>query len=110
MHYVYKTTNKENGKYYVGVHKSENIKTDSYLGSGYILAKAIEKYGKESFEREILNENRNKEITFKLLDEVLYMHSISYGWKPVEKGVANKYFWIELLKTEIFKNRPEIFK
>ena len=49
---------------------------------------------------EILNENRNKEITFKLLDEVLYMHSITYGWKPVEKGVANKYFWIELLKTE----------
>ena len=49
---------------------------------------------------EILSENTNKEITFKLLDEVLYMHSITYGWKPVEKGVANKYFWIELLKTE----------
>lgn len=49
---------------------------------------------------EILNENTDKEITFKILDEVLYMHSISYGWKPVEKGVANKYFWIELLKTE----------
>ena len=49
---------------------------------------------------EILNENTDKEITFKILDEVLYMHSIFYGWKPVEKGVANKYFWIELLKTE----------
>ena len=49
---------------------------------------------------EILSENTNKEITFKLLDEVLYMHSVTYGWKPVEKGVANKYFWIELLKTE----------
>lgn len=49
---------------------------------------------------EILSENTNKEITFKILDEVLYMHSISYGWKPVEKGVANKYFWVELLKTE----------
>ena len=49
---------------------------------------------------EILSENRNKEITFKLLEEVLYMHSVTYGWKPVEKGVANKYFWIELLKTE----------
>ncbi|PUE65786.1 hypothetical protein [Arcobacter caeni] len=49
---------------------------------------------------EILSENANIEITFKLLDEVLYMHSITYGWKPVEKGVANKYFWIELLKTE----------
>ncbi len=49
---------------------------------------------------EILSENANIEITFKLLDDVLYMHSITYGWKPVEKGVANKYFWIELLKTE----------
>ena len=49
---------------------------------------------------EILSEKTNKEITFKLLDEVLYMHSVTYGWKPVEKGVANKYFWIELLKTE----------
>jgi hypothetical protein len=49
---------------------------------------------------EILSEATNKEITFKLLDEVLYMHSVTYGWKPVEKGVANKYFWIELLKTE----------
>ena len=34
---------------------------------------------------EILSENRNKEITFKLLEEVLYMHSVTYGWKPVEK-------------------------
>lgn len=49
---------------------------------------------------EVLSESINKEITFKLLDEVLYMHSITYGWKPVEKGTANKYFWIELLKTE----------
>lgn len=49
---------------------------------------------------EILSQKANIEITFKILEEVLYMHSISYGWKPVEKGVANKYFWIELLKTE----------
>ena len=49
---------------------------------------------------EILGKYTNKELTFKLLDDVLYLHSITYGWKPVEKGVANKYFWIELLKTE----------
>lgn len=48
---------------------------------------------------EVLSEKVNLELTFKLLDEVLYLHSITYGWKPVEKGVANKYFWIELLKT-----------
>ena len=46
---------------------------------------------------EILRKYTNKELTFKLLDDVLYLHSITYGWKPVEKGVANKYFWLEIL-------------
>ena len=49
---------------------------------------------------EILSKDVDKEITFKILDEVLYMHSITYGWKPVEKGVANKYFWLEVLETK----------
>ena len=47
---------------------------------------------------EILDEESNKELTFKLLDDVLYLHSTTYGWKPVEKGVGNKYFWLELLQ------------
>lgn len=46
----------------------------------------------------ILGENSNKELTFKLLNNILYLHSITYGWKPVEKESANKYFWIEVLK------------
>lgn len=45
----------------------------------------------------ILGKKVDKEITFKLLDEVLFLHSTTYGWKPVEKGIANKYFWIEIL-------------
>jgi hypothetical protein len=45
----------------------------------------------------ILEKKADKEITFKLLDEVLFIHSTTYGWKPVEKGIANKYFWIEML-------------
>ena len=47
---------------------------------------------------EILGKYTNKELTFKLLDDVLYLHSTTYGWKPVEKGVGNKYFWLELLQ------------
>ena len=44
-----------------------------------------------------LRKKIDKEITFKILDEVLFIHSTTYGWKPVEKGIANKYFWIEIL-------------
>jgi hypothetical protein len=49
---------------------------------------------------EVLGNSLDREITFKILNEVLYLHTVTYGWKPVEKGNANKYFWIELLKTE----------
>lgn len=56
MYYiVYKTTNKTNGKYYIGAHKTAN-KNDTYLGSGKALTQAIKKYGKDNFYREILFE------------------------------------------------------
>jgi group I intron endonuclease len=53
-YFIYKTTNLINGKIYIGYHASSNINKDSYLGSGYLLKKAVEKYGKQNFKREIL--------------------------------------------------------
>jgi hypothetical protein len=44
-YYVYRTINNVNSKIYVGVHRSYNIEKDSYLGSGVLLEKAIQKYG-----------------------------------------------------------------
>lgn len=55
MYYIiYKTVNLVNGKYYYGAHQTRDI-NDGYLGSGTALKRAIQKYGKENFFREIVD-------------------------------------------------------
>lgn len=51
-YYIYLTTNLINGKQYIGQHKGKP--TDKYYGSGTNIVKAIQKYGKENFKKEIL--------------------------------------------------------
>lgn len=57
MHYIlYKTTNLINNKIYIGIHKQkqEPFCFDGYMGSGFLLKRAIDKYGIENFNRETL--------------------------------------------------------
>ena len=51
--YIYKTTNLVNGKIYIGQHKG-NVQSETYLGSGQILWRAIQKYGIENFMNEVI--------------------------------------------------------
>lgn len=57
---VYKTTNKINGKIYIGVHKTCSL-NDPYLGSGTALKNAILLYGAENFSREIISTHNSYE-------------------------------------------------
>lgn len=49
---IYKTTNLVNGKIYIG--QSINDEDDNYIGSGTYIKKAIKKYGKDNFKKEII--------------------------------------------------------
>lgn len=62
---LYKITNLLNNKFYIGVHSTKNI-NDNYFGSGAILKKAINKYGKVNFKKEILLELNSKEEMYEI--------------------------------------------
>lgn len=58
--YIYKVTNRINKKIYIG-QTTKSINSD-YIGSGPIIIKAIKKYGKENFAKDILEECDSKDI------------------------------------------------
>lgn len=54
--YIYKITNKLNGKIYIGQHRAVKFEPDIYQGSGKLLLQAYDKYGKENFDSELICE------------------------------------------------------
>lgn len=69
-YYIYKTTNQINGKFYIGMHCTDNL-NDGYIGSGTQLKRSIIKHGKENFKREILEFLPNKEELIKREKEII---------------------------------------
>lgn len=63
FHIIYKTTNKLDGKFYIGAHSTSDL-DDGYLGSGKYLRRAIRLYGRENFTREVLYTYKTKEEMF----------------------------------------------
>jgi len=64
-HFLYQVNNKVNGKFYRGVHSTENM-DDGYMGSGVAIKSAIKQHGPDCFERVILCYCNSREEAFQL--------------------------------------------
>lgn len=69
-YYIYKITNINNQKVYIGSHQTFNLE-DGYFGSGIYLKRAIKKYGKDNFKKEILEYCTSKDEMHKRETEIL---------------------------------------
>ena len=82
---IYKTTNLINGKFYVGKDSNNN---PEYLGSGRLLCKAIDKYGRESFVKEIIEECSLDIINEREKYWISELNAIQYGYNIAEGGIG----------------------
>lgn len=88
-YFTYKITNLINGKYYLGMHMTNNL-NDGYMGSGPAIKRAIKKYGKENFKKDILEyftcyaELSNGEA--QLITEDVFKDKQCYNMKPGGTG------------------------
>lgn len=100
--YIYKTTNKLNGKIYIGQKKSEKFLHEKYLGSGKILHQAILENGKENFSIELLEEcDTSEQLNEREIYWISFYNStnpeIGYnlskgGYVPRLSGIHNGFY------------------
>ena len=112
MFYVYKITNKINGKIYIGKRKYEgNINNDSYMGSGKLIKEAIKKYGKQNFNKEIINVFDNENDAFKLekmlVTEEFCKRADTYN---IHEGGTGSFSHINSIKKEERIIRSDYYK
>jgi len=85
MHYtIYKTTNLLNNKYYIGLHRTENI-ADGYMGSGKLLKAAFHEYGKENFYTEILYDCKS-EKEMNAIEKILVVPDVETNYNVILGG------------------------
>lgn len=99
--YNYITTNILNNKKYVGMHSAVNV-NNYYLGSGVLLKRAIKKYGKENFIKEVLCICETKEIAHENEKKFIEQHHTiqpnGYNIHPKGGLGLNDYHTEESLK------------
>lgn len=81
---LYKITNKINGKFYIGAHKTKD-ENDDYMGSGKYLKNSQKRHGIENFEKVILESFEDSKTMFKreseIIDEDFILREDTYNIK-----------------------------
>ena len=103
-HYIYCITNLVNGKKYIGKRTCHcDIEKDTYMGSGIAIKKALKKYGKDSFKKDIIEVCNNEEEAYIREREIIesvkaysnkMYYNIAFGglgnthnWKPTKESI-----------------------
>jgi hypothetical protein len=106
--YIYKIINKINGRWYIG---KTNGKDPNYMGSGKILKQAYEKYGKDNFEKIILeNCSSEKELNEKEIYWIERSAAITdpMSYNLVEGGTGgDRSKFIDYSKMDFSKNNTQ---
>lgn len=100
---IYKTTNIINGKIYIGQDSKNNPK---YLGSGFLLSKAIKKYGVSNFIKEVLEIcNSKEELNEKEIYWIEKMDSTNtnIGYNISKGGTGGKLVEVEAKKGKTYE-------
>lgn len=110
--FIYITTNIINGKRYIGQRRFIN-NWESYLGSGQIIKKAIKKYGKENFFRDIIEIAYSKEELNKLEEQWIEsynatkrndFYNIAHGGNSGSKFEGKSEYEMLKIKQKISKS------
>lgn len=107
--YFYKITNTKSGEYYFGVHSTDDL-NDGYLGSGTRIKEAIEKEGKENFNKEIIKffstitealEEEARVVTKDLVDDPMCYNMVlgGGGYNNSSLTVIDKELGIKVVIT-----------
>lgn len=111
---IYKITNLFNNKVYIG---KDTTSDPNYFGSGLLIKRAFEKYGKENFIKEVIDvTNDYDELSTKEIYWISYYKStdkkIGYNIAPGGEGgdTLSNHPDLDLIREKISKNNPKTGK
>jgi hypothetical protein len=107
MSIIYKTTNTINGKIYIG---QAAIDDPTYLGSGIQITGAIKKYGRDKFNRQVIEECSTDVVNSREIYWIKFYNAIDrkVGYNISAGGTGGNHFWSVLTTDEKIEHCDKI--